>query len=99
MFQCPHCEQPSVSLKDKYLLGIWLTRRCRNCHARLSANPFFLGIIDMLYVWDVCWFGGLYFFDPDPYYFLYMAIGWLFLDVMNVAFVSLSVLAEPEESV
>lgn len=98
MFPCPHCEQSAVSIKDKYLLGIWLTRRCRNCAARLSANPIVLAIIDMLYVWNILWFGVLYFFDSDPYNFLYMAIAWLFLDIMNVAFVPLSVVEQPEEA-
>lgn len=99
MFPCPHCEQSSISLINKYLLGAWLTRSCPSCNARLSGNPVYLLIIDMLYVWNVCWFSVLYFFDGDLYNFLYMAIAWLILDVMNIVFVALSVLKEPEQSI
>lgn len=90
MFPCPRCREDCISYKDKYLAGLWRTISCPRCGARLCANPWILMFLHMTYVWNVLWFYGLYHFEGDPIYFLYMAIGWLVLDVLNLQLVPLS---------
>jgi hypothetical protein len=94
MFTCPNCRENSISIKNKYLAGWWKPITCPNCSRKLSAFPWLLMALDMVYVWNVMWFYGLYHFDLDhsPVYFVYMAVCWVILDVLNVQFMPLSIM-------
>lgn len=92
MFKCPHCEQATISYKQKYLMGIWSVIRCPNCGTRLSAQPLLLMALDVGYVWNAVWWLGLYFFNREPIYFVYLVIGWLILDFLNVKLIPIAAL-------
>ena len=93
MFTCPACRQDTINYKSKYLTGLWQTIHCEQCGAKLTAYPWLLLGLHMIYVWNVLWFTGLYVLDgQDPLNFLYMAIMWVVLDVMNLQLVPLAVM-------
>jgi hypothetical protein len=46
----------------------------------------------MLYTWDIMWFAGLYYFTRNLMDFVYMILGWLVLDSLNVSFMPLAVM-------
>lgn len=89
MFECPRCGEKSISIKEKYLLGHWMTRTCPRCQARLGARPIPLAFLYFVYTWNILWFITLYVhssmkLNPDPIYFLYMIVGWILLDITNL---------------
>ncbi len=99
MFPCPNCEKNTISLKSKLLAGYWKVIFCPSCNARLSAHPIFLPLLNFVYVWDVFWFFGLYYLDRspidlsrDPIYFVYMVIGWILLDLLNLVLIPLAIM-------
>jgi hypothetical protein len=92
MFTCPRCNEDTVSIKDKYRAGLWLPIHCPKCGAKLTAYPWVLMIVHMLYVWNVVWFFGMYWFTGNAFHFVYMAVVWLVLDIVNVNLVPLAVM-------
>lgn len=95
-FTCPRCHNETIPLKDKYRASYWINIYCAGCGARLAANPYLMSLLWGVYVWDVVWFYGLWHFIGNPIYFLWMVVGWLFLDVMNVMFMPFVVLRKRE---
>lgn len=90
-FECPHCLQQSISLKQKYLAGKWAIVYCPQCGERSCANPYILGLLSTLYVWDVLLFGYLAFvkyqFNQPAMSAVYLAImvgAWLVLDFFSI---------------
>lgn len=92
MFPCRRCKQMSLSLKDKYRAGHWQDVICPNCHARLCATPWVLAAFYILYLWDVAWFSGLFYYTYNPMDFVYMAAVWFCLDLLNIWYMPLSVM-------
>lgn len=93
MFTCPACQKDTISIKSKYLAGLWRPIRCGQCGAKLTAYPWLLMGLHMVYVWNVLWFFGLYVLDgKDPINFLYMAMAWVVLDVLNLQLIPLAVM-------
>ncbi len=97
-FKCPHCHEETLSLKDKYRMGMWFTAYCANCNSRLAAFPWILMLIHFLYVWNVIWFVALVYFNDGYIYLLYMVIVWGVLDLLNVYYVPLVKLKAKKES-
>lgn len=96
-FKCPSCREETISLKQKYLLGWWMTTTCSHCGARVAAFPWTLTLLFFAYVWNVIWWFGLYHFNGGLHYFLYMALFWVLLDVTNVFFMPLASLRRKTE--
>lgn len=92
MYICPSCEKDTISWKTKYLVGFWFTTHCLNCNAKLTAMPIPLALFQILYVWNVGWFSGIYWFTREPINFVYMTILWIILDILNVKYIPLSVM-------
>jgi len=90
LFKCPHCGKDTISLAQKYRLGYWLTHICSNCSGRSSANPYLLAVLSLAYMWDVLWFTTMYLYTHKPMHLLYMVIGWLIIDAINIQFMPLS---------
>ena len=89
MFECPRCGEKTISVKEKYLLGYWMSRSCPSCNARIGASPIPLALLYCVYTWNALWFITMYVYStimdkPDPIYLLYMVIGWILLDVTNL---------------
>ena len=98
MYKCPHCRTLSIPLKDKYRAGVWGVIYCRHCKAKLCAYPILLGALYVLYTWDIMWFFGLYYFTRNLMDFVYMILGWLTLDALNVSFMPLAVMKDGRRS-
>jgi len=89
-FKCPHCQEETLSVKDKYRLGWWMTVICASCGGRIAAFPWTLSLMTMLYVWNVMWWVGLINFNSSYHYLIYMAICWILLDLANLFLMPLS---------
>src|SRR3990172_5918942 len=94
MFQCPCCQQTTISSKEKRKAGYWGIIYCTDCKVRLCVYPWLLAALWMLYVWDVLWFTGLYYFTRNYLDFAYMAAAWFVLDYVNVSFMPLVVMRQ-----
>lgn len=97
-FKCPNCQAESISLKDKFRLGWWMTTTCNQCDTRVAAFPWTLMLLFFLHVWNVIWWLGLYHFKGGAEYFIYLAICWLLLELTNVFFMPLCSLRRKTES-
>lgn len=91
-FKCPRCHTQSIPFKDKYLSGRWMVIYCSHCKAKLCAYPILLGVLYVFYVWDILWFIGLFDFTRNYLDFVYMVLGWLVLDAINLYFIPLAVM-------
>ncbi len=99
-FHCPRCKQPTLSMKDKYLIGWWKTANCGGCGARITAYPILLMIYSFLYVWNIIWWVGMAQFNDSLHYLIYMAVIWLLLDFFNIQLIPLAAMkdkAKPSE--
>jgi len=83
-FKCPSCREQTISLKQKYLLGWWMTTTCGGCGARIAAFPWTLMALFFLYVWNVVWWVGMIHYTGSYHYLIYMAVIWVLLDLINV---------------
>ena len=93
MFKCKRCEQPTISVFDKYKMGLWREVHCSNCNARLADNPVVLGAFHFLaYVQMVAWFAALTYIYHDSKYLLYIAAFWIVFDILGVLLVPMVVL-------
>ncbi len=96
-FKCPSCHEETLSLGQKYRLGWWMTTHCSPCGARITAFPWTLMALYCLYIWNVVWWLGQYIFNGGLVNFIYMAIGWLLIDLINLYFMPLATLRRKEE--
>ena len=93
MFKCKRCEQSTISVFDKYKMGLWQEVYCSNCNARLSANPVVLGAFHFLaYVQMIAWFVALTYVYHDAKYLLYILVFWVVFDILGVLLVPIVVL-------
>jgi hypothetical protein len=92
MYMCPRCKTMSIPLKDKYMAGMWANIYCSHCKAKLCATPLLLAAFYILYLWDVGWFSGLFYYTRDWIEFVYMAIIWVILDYINVTYLPMSIM-------
>lgn len=94
-FTCPKCEQATISIKDKYRANLWKLISCSNCGARLTASPWILVAIQILYLWNIAWWIAMYKFDaPHLYYFGLLVLVWLFIDFLGINLVPLAVIRQ-----
>ena len=89
-YKCPSCKEETISLKEKYLTGMWMTTTCNSCGARVAALPLVLMLIWFCYVWNVIWWVGMSVFNGSWHYMIYMVVGWLILDFLNVNLIPLA---------
>jgi len=92
MFKCPRCQEISLPMKDKYRGGHWFNIECPHCRAKLCATPWILAGFYILYLWDVAWFSGLFYYTFNPMDFVYMAAVWMCLDLLNIWYMPLSIM-------
>lgn len=83
MFPCPHCNKPTISLKQKYLAGKWFSIYCSHCSGRICAYPILLAVMSFMYVWDVAYFGVAAIWEQNWFYIGLLIFFWLLLDVFN----------------
>ena len=93
MFKCKRCEQPTISVFDKYKMGLWQEVYCSNCNARLAAHPVVLGAFHFLaYVQMVAWFVALFYIYHDVNYLFYIIVFWIVFDILGLLLVPMVVL-------
>lgn len=84
-YPCPKCEQPGISLKNKYRLGYMQDTHCEHCDARISANPWFLVPFSLIYMWALAICAFLYMFEgAGAMVIVYVVGAWLLIDALNV---------------
>lgn len=91
-YTCPSCGKNSITRRQKYAMGYWMTRRCGACNALLCATPLLLGVLTFAYLWDLLFFIGMSQFNHSLHYFVYMIVIWFILDLINLKYVPLSVM-------
>ncbi|MFQ5469852.1 MAG: hypothetical protein ACE5EH_06025 [Gammaproteobacteria bacterium] len=91
-FQCPRCETNSIPPKDKYKAGHWRIIFCRNCKAKLCAQPLLLAFGYIFYTWDVVFFGYLAYYERNLVPIIYMIAIWFALDFINIKLMPLSIM-------
>lgn len=84
-FECPHCNKPTISLKQKYLTGKWLETHCPDCGGRICAQPIILAVLSFFYVWDVMLFGYVAAAKQSLLYIGILVAGWIILDLFNLS--------------
>lgn len=84
-FECPHCNQPTLSLKQKYLTGKWLEVTCPGCGGRVCAQPIILAALSFFYVWDVMLFGYVAAAKQSLLFIGVLVAGWIVLDLFNLS--------------
>lgn len=88
--QCPHCQQDTVSFKQKYLAGLWQVVNCQQCNKRSCANPIILALIYMAYAWTLAWFVFGYALEGIIDSLYYLIPIWIGLDLLNINLIPLS---------
>lgn len=84
-FICPHCQQPTISLKQKFLTGKWMEVFCSQCGGRICAQPVILAVLYFFYVWDVSLFGYVGIAKQEWLYLGILVAGWIILDAFNLS--------------
>jgi hypothetical protein len=88
-YACPHCEKETISSRDKYLMGLWLTRTCPHCGTRLCANPYLMFVIYFFYLWNLFWWPVVAYLNGNSLYVVPMVLIWAMLDFINVRYMPL----------
>lgn len=91
-FRCPRCEEMSLPLKEKYRAGHWLNIECPHCQTKLCAMPWVLAAGYVLYLWNIAWFSGLFYYTYNVMDFFYMFVVWIGLDLLNIWYMPLSIM-------
>lgn len=91
-YQCPRCNEMTISVKEKFLTGLWQNIYCSDCGAKLCAYPIPLAILYFFHIWNVIWFFGMYHFTGNKMHFFYMAVVWVILNVINITVMPLAVM-------
>lgn len=84
MFECPHCNNKTISFMSKYLAGKWAVMKCGQCGKRSTAHPIPLLILYFFYVWDLVLFIYLYLVTAKVSYLITMLVVWLILDLFSM---------------
>ncbi len=85
MFECPHCNQPSLTLKQKLLTGKWADVICPRCGGRSCAYPILMAVLYFCYTWDVMLFGYLTVHETSVVYLCVMLGGWVLLELFSLS--------------
>ncbi len=85
MFECPHCNQSTVTLKQKLLAGKWVDIICLVCGGRSCVYPALLAVLYFFYTWDVMLFGYLTVHEMSVLYLGVMMGGWLLLELFSLS--------------
>ena len=94
-FPCPKCEQPGVSLKEKYRLGYMRDTHCEHCNVRLSANPWFLVPFSLVYMWALAVCAFLYMFEGiGGMAVVYAVVAWVVVDMLNIMLIPMKIMEE-----
>ncbi len=84
MFECPHCKQRTVTLKQKYLAEKWIDVYCSGCGGRSCMYPALVVVLWFFYTWDLMLFGYVAYEKVSIGYFIVMVVGWLLLDLVGL---------------
>lgn len=96
-FKCPQCGQDAITLRQKYLAGIWQIIHCQNCHTRLCGQPILMALAYTIYFWALAWFSFTAYFTDDVSALIYLVPIWLFLDFLNINLMPLAIMkARPD---
>jgi len=79
-FPCPHCNNLTLSLKQKYLVAKWQDVQCDACRGLSCAQPVVLALMSFIYVWDVLYFGVVAYAEHSWAFIGMMLSIWLILD-------------------
>lgn len=85
MFECPHCNHSTVTLKQKLLAGKWVDIICLACGRRSCVYPALLAVLYFFYTWDVMLFGYLTVHEMSVLYLGVMMGGWLLLELFSLS--------------
>ena len=85
MFECPHCKQSTLSLKQKLLAGKWSDVICPHCARRSCVYPSLLVVVYFFYTWDLMLFGYLTVHEKSVLYFSVMIGAWLMLELFSLS--------------
>lgn len=85
MFQCPHCNQATITLKQKYLAEKWVDAHCHACGGRSCMFPVLLVLLYFFYTWDVMLFGYVALAKHSILYLSVMIFGWIVLDLVGLS--------------
>jgi hypothetical protein len=83
-FACPHCKQPTISLKQKLLAAKWIDVYCAACGGRSCAFPILMAVLYFFLVWDFMLFGYVAYLKHSGFYVGVMIAGWLFLELCGI---------------
>ena len=83
-FQCPHCNQSSLTFKQMWLAGKWADVVCRSCDGRSCVYPALLVVLYFFYTWDVMLFGYLAVYQESILYLGLMIGGWVLLELFSL---------------
>ena len=84
MYTCPHCKQPTVTLKQKYLAGKWIDVHCSGCGGRSCQYPVLMAVLYFLYIWDLMLFGYVAYLKQSWEYVVVTLVGILVLDAISL---------------
>ncbi len=84
MFECPHCNQATLTFKHKLLAGKWVDVICPVCGRRSCAYPALLVVLYFFYTWDLMLFGYLTVHEKSVLYLCVMIGGWLLLELFGI---------------
>lgn len=99
-FECPHCNQPALTFKQKLLAGKWVDVICAHCGGRSCIYPTLLVVLYFFYTWDIMLFGYLTVYQKSVTYLGVMIGGWLLLEAfsMSLPLVRMKVKSPEEDS-
>lgn len=91
-FTCPKCKEDVIPVRDKYYTSIWMNIYCRNCGARLCAEPIVMALLYFTYFWMAAWFITWAWMEDTWLPIFYLIPLWLLVDIMSVMYMPLMVL-------
>lgn len=91
-FKCPQCHQDTITIRQKYMAGIWQIIHCNQCNARLCGQPILMALAYALYFWAFAWFTFTAVLTHDASALIYLLPCWLLLDFLNINLMPLSIM-------
>lgn len=81
---CPHCNEPTISGKQRWVASKWKDIYCSDCGGRIAINPILLAIMYFVLVWDIFFFGFMALYEKSIIYFTVMLVGWAILEFFEL---------------
>jgi len=97
-YTCPHCNKPSISLKQKYLAGKWGVITCRACSGKSAMFPIGLALMSGLYLWDIFYFSVVAIGNKSLIFIGIMIVIWLILDLFTLTIPLVAMKKKPQEA-